>query len=84
MFSGIFISEVVHKSNRKLFGVFPSMFMSVGCLFTSLGGYLNDDDSWRSVAWAVAALPLLPLLPLLVLWESPFWLVEQGRTDEAK
>ena len=57
--------------------------MSFGCLFTSVVGYLTE--SWRSVAWVLAALPLAPLVTqAIVMKESPYWLVEQGRNEEAR
>ena len=55
---------------------------ALGSLFTYISGYLLL--SWRTVAW----LQLLPCLLLglsaLAVPDSPYWLVERGREDDAR
>ena len=58
-----------------------SVMFNLGCLFTYVSGYLGT--SWRMVAW----LQLLPTclfgVSVYFIPNSPFWLVEKGRENEA-
>jgi MFS transporter, putative metabolite:H+ symporter len=82
-----FLSEFVQKKHRGRFVGSLSGFFSFGFVFAALLGYFvvpRWRDGWRIVQ-VVTALPIL----MLLWWrrslpESPRWLVERGRSGEAR
>ena len=44
-------------------------------------GFLFD---WRTTCWICSCGPLLLSLAMWWCWETPYWLVEQGRGEEAR
>lgn len=44
-------------------------------------GYLL---AWRTMCWILCSQPILLAIAILAIKESPYWLVQQGRTEEAK
>ncbi len=59
----------------------PSTFFAVGLLLSWGPSYFL---SWRGLAF-LSALPAILLgLSLIPLYESPYWLVEAGKVDEAR
>jgi len=79
--STIFISEVVHPKVRGTLAVFPSMLLSIGMFITYLLGYLCS--SWRLICWILVFQPILTFLSMSLMKESPYWLVQNGRKEEA-
>src|SRR5438270_9104397 len=81
-----FLAEFVQRKHRGRFVGSLSGFFSFGFVFAALLGYFvvpRLPDGWRIVQIA-SALPIL----MLLWWrrslpESPRWLIERGRPDEA-
>ena len=44
----------------------------------------NDADAWSSLMWIVAAIAALMLICRIWFWESPVWLLNHGRKEEAE
>ena len=78
----VYNAEIAHPDMRGSLGTIIGNMFALGSLFTYLSAYLVT--SWRTVAW----LQLVPcaLLGLAVCFipNSPFWLVERGREEEAR
>ncbi|HME91741.1 MAG TPA: MFS transporter, partial [Myxococcaceae bacterium] len=81
-----FLAEFVQRKNRGRFVGSLSGFFSFGFVFAALLGYFvvpNSPIGWRIVQ-VVTALPIL----MLLWWrrslpESPRWLIQRGRSEEA-
>jgi putative MFS transporter len=81
-----FLAEFVQRKYRGRFVGSLSGFFSFGFVFAALLGYFlvpRSADGWRIVQIA-GALPIL----MLLWWrrslpESPRWLIQRGRTEEA-
>lgn len=78
---GIYVSETVHKSLRNAVGCLPSTFLAIGMLSNFIMGYFLH---WRMCALLSTTLPALSVVLMIVIPESPYWLVEQGRDEDAK
>ncbi|KAE8737292.1 hypothetical protein FOCC_FOCC017245, partial [Frankliniella occidentalis] len=80
-FTTLYISEVADKDIRGGLGALGTALASLGILLCyTMGAFLD----WRTHAWANCCLPVLPLALLFTLaTESPVWLRERGRDEEA-
>jgi len=76
----VFISECVHPSVRGYLGVFPSIFLAAGMFESYLLGYLVH---WRTICWVLCSQPVLMCGVVACIKESPYWLVQKGRKEEA-
>jgi MFS transporter, putative metabolite:H+ symporter len=82
-----FLAEFVQKKHRGRFVGSLSGFFSFGFVFAALLGYFvirRFDDGWR-IAQVISALPIV----MLLWWrrslpESPRWLIERGRSVQAR
>ena len=78
----VYNAEIAHPDMRGSLGTIMSNMFALGSIYTYLTGYFVT--SWRVVAW----LQMLPacLLGISVLFipDSPYWLVERGREEEAR
>ncbi|HEX3765613.1 MAG TPA: MFS transporter [Kofleriaceae bacterium] len=81
-----FLAEFVHKQHRGRFIGALAGFFSFGFVFAALLGYfvIPANNGWRLVQ-LVSALPIA----MLLWWrrslpESPRWLIERGRSAEAR
>jgi len=78
----VYNAEIAHPDMRGSLGTIASNMFALGSIYTYLTGYFVT--SWRVVAW----LQMLPacLLGISVLFipDSPYWLVERGREEEAR
>jgi len=82
-----FLAEFVQKEHRGRFIGSLSGFFSFGFVFAALLGYFvipASGDGWRIVQ-VISALPIV----MLLWWrrslpESPRWLIERGRSAEAR
>jgi len=78
----VLISEIVHPSIRGTLGVFPSIFISTGLFISFLLGYICE--SWRLICWILLFQPVLTFSLMFFIKESPYWLVQHNRQEEAK
>ena len=81
-FSGVYISETSHKSHRSSLGVMQALGVSVAFLSMYTADYLLS--SWRSIVLVGLVLPVLGTATMFWLPETPYWLLEQGREEEAR
>ena len=85
LMSGLLLTKYCHlkpTAFRGSIGTVISNMFTLGCLYTYVSSYFIA--SWRTVAW----LQLVPcaLLGLATFFapNSPYWLVERGREEEAR
>ena len=62
-------------------GVFQSIGASLGLLTSYLGGYFLH---WQTMVLLYLSVPSLALVGMLTLPETPHWLIDQGREEEAR
>ena len=78
----VYNAEIAHPDFRGSLGAIIGNMASLGSVYMYLTGYLVH--SWRTVAW----LQLLPVcifgLSVCFIPDSPYWLVERGRVDDAR
>jgi len=55
--------------------------LSAGMFLAYLLGYVLD--SWRTICWVLLFQPILSILTFTFIKESPYWLVQNGRKEEA-
>ncbi len=79
--AAVYKSEVSHKSLRNLFGALQSAFFSFGIIVASLLGYLSD---WRHMCYGLVAVPVLMSSAMAFQPETPYWLTQKGRDEEAR
>jgi len=77
----VLISECVHPSVRGYLGVFPSIFLAGGMFKSYLLGYLLH---WRTICWVLCLQPVIMCVVVACIKESPYWLVQKGRKEEAR
>lgn len=120
--TGVYISEVVHKSKRSQFGALQAVFLVIGIIaaqghyrelfniFCYRRSYENRIRNprkyhayvqslidityahqtcgyffpWRTTAKILAAIPLVSAVAILLFPETPYWLIENGRVEEAR
>ena len=58
-----------------------SVMFNLGCLFSYVSGY--QSTSWRMVAWVQLVPTCLFGVSVYFIPDSPFWLVEKGREEDA-
>ena len=71
-----------HKDWRGVTSSIYPVLMSFGILCTFSAGYFVPD--WRVLAALGAIPPTVFFICVLFMPESPYWLVEKGRNDEAR
>lgn len=79
------VQEYVPTRQRGLIGGIVTVFVPAGLLLGSvLSSTLGDEIGWRGLV-LIGALPaLFSLYIRTVVPESPRWLLQQGRTEEAR
>ena len=78
----VYNAEIAHPDMRGSLGTIIGNMYALGSLFTYLSGYFLA--SWRTVAW-LQLVPCAALgLAVSFIPNSPFWLVERGREEEAR
>ncbi|XP_060072919.1 organic cation transporter protein-like isoform X2 [Ylistrum balloti] len=87
-FSGTFITayvigvEIVGPSKRKYTGIINEIFFAFGeCCLAGIGYLVRD---WHYVEIIIAAPMILYLVYWWIIPESPRWLINKGRFDEAE
>ena len=81
-FPGIFIAEIAHASVRRNLGPFQSIGSSFG-IFLSYTA--TTFLPWRMCKLILGLAVILPAaFAILLCEETPHWLVNKGRIDEAR
>lgn len=81
----IFVSEIAPAQSRGFFGAFTQIMTNVGILLAqSLGYFYSRDSLWRNILAVGSVLGILEFLGLLLVPETPAWLAEHRRTNEAR
>ena len=77
---GAYISEITDKNMRKRLGLCQSLQVSMGYIISYCLGYFVG---WRLTCFVMVAITVLTSLLIHVLEETPYWLIEKGRQEEA-
>lgn len=81
----IYISEIAPPTARGLFGAFTQIMTNVGILLTqSIGYFLSKGSMWRVILVIAGLVGSMELLGLTLVPESPTWLAEHQRVNEAR
>ncbi|XP_003485020.1 facilitated trehalose transporter Tret1-2 homolog isoform X1 [Bombus impatiens] len=79
----VYSAEVSSPKWRSIMITWTSVSIAIGVLVVYIFGYIFKDD-WRMVALMCALFPLVStVLTLAVVLETPIWLRDRGRLDEA-
>ncbi|RAL13451.1 high-affinity glucose transporter [Aspergillus homomorphus CBS 101889] len=83
----VYQGECAPQNLRGVMAGTYNVFLMVGGLVAALIVYLcrhiTTDWAWRGVVVAQIAIPVLNWLSLPILPESPYWLMQRGRLEEA-
>ena len=78
----VYNAEIAHPDMRGSLGTIIGNMFTLGSLYTYTTSYFLS--SWRTVAW-LQLVPCAALgLSVCFIPNSPFWLVERGREEEAR
>ncbi len=81
----IYIAEVAPPTEKGLFGALTQIMINVGILIAQLLGYfLSKGSLWRIVLAVAGGIGLLQMAGLFLVPESPKWLVDHGRSPQAR
>ena len=75
-----YIAEISQPALRGSLAVMLGPLYSLGCLYTYLTDWLAED--WRTTAW-LQLLSVALMAAAVRMPESPHWLVQRGREEEA-
>ncbi|XP_066247969.1 facilitated trehalose transporter Tret1-like [Euwallacea similis] len=76
-----YASEISEPSLRGAIASTSTMFISLGVLLSfTLGTFLP----WRTVSLINAIIPLISIFTLMLLPETPFWLLNRNRVEDAQ
>ncbi|EFN78457.1 Sugar transporter ERD6-like 8 [Harpegnathos saltator] len=79
----VYVAEIAGPKWRGTMVTWTSISIALGVLIVYVFGYVFKDN-WRMVSLMCALFPLLSIaLTLLVIPESPLWLRDQNRPDDA-
>ncbi|XP_043598439.1 facilitated trehalose transporter Tret1-2 homolog isoform X1 [Bombus pyrosoma] len=79
----VYSAEVSSPKWRSIMITWTSVSIAIGVLVVYIFGYIFKDD-WRMVALMCALFPLVSaVLTLAIVLETPIWLRDRGRLDEA-
>ncbi|KOC67291.1 Facilitated trehalose transporter Tret1-2 like protein [Habropoda laboriosa] len=79
----VYSAEVASPKWRSTMVTWTSVAIAIGVLIVYVFGY-TFKDNWRTVALMCALFPLISIvLTLAVVPESPIWLRDRGRLEEA-
>ncbi|XP_011876592.1 PREDICTED: facilitated trehalose transporter Tret1-2 homolog isoform X3 [Vollenhovia emeryi] len=79
----VYVAEIAGPKWRGTMVCWTSVSIALGVLIVYIFGYIFKDD-WRLVALICALFPLCAIaLTLLVVPETPLWLRDQNRPEEA-
>ena len=76
----VYIAETAHPDGRATLSSFVGLFYSFGvCLLWILGYFFN----WQTLAFLATVPTLLSFVGFLILPDTPYWLVQNQRFEEA-
>jgi len=78
----VYNAEISHPDVRGSIGTVISNLFTLGCLYTYVSSYFIA--SWRTVAWVQLVPCVLLGVSCFFAPNSPYWLVERGREEEAR
>ena len=76
----VYIAETSSKELRSTMGNFVNISFNSGLIITYL---LSMMVTWRVLTWLTIIPPILTILMMLLLPETPYWLAEKNRSEEA-
>ena len=76
-----YISETVHPNMRASLITLPGFMIASGQLLAWILGYFIP---WRMIAYLMVILPILLTLLIMPLPETPYWLIEKNKIEEAR
>ena len=76
----VYIAETSSKELRSTMGNFVNISFNSGLIITYL---LSMMITWRVLTWLTIIPPILTILMMLLLPETPYWLAEKNRSEEA-
>ncbi|CAF4874038.1 unnamed protein product [Pieris macdunnoughi] len=77
----VYIKEISENSIRGHLGCWTSVFYTSGCFFTYV---IGDMLGYRTIIFICLSVPILSFLLFLALPESPSYLVQIGKIEEAE
>ena len=77
----VYISEISHKSLRNKLGALPSQFLAAGFLLSYILGYFTG---WRTTSLICSGVSMLAAFLSLLLPETPYWLIQHDRMQDAQ
>jgi sugar porter (SP) family MFS transporter len=85
--SPILLTEIAHPQHRARFTAVYNCLWNLGALFCSVIAfgtqYVKNDWSWKSVTLLQIVPSVIQLIFLFWIPESPRWLINKDRSDEA-
>ena len=78
----VYNAEIAHPDFRGSLGTIIGNMFALGSVYTYLSGYLIH--SWRTIAWLQLVPSCLLGISVIFVPDSPYWLVERGREEEAR
>ena len=78
----VYNAEIAHPDLRGSLGTILGNMFALGSVYTYVLGYFVQ--SWRTIAWCQMVPSCLLGLSVFFVPDSPYWLVEKGRYQEAK
>ena len=76
----VYIAETSSKELRSTLGNFANISFCLGLILTYS---LSIVVTWRTLAWILMIPPILTILMMLMVPETPYWLAEKNRLQDA-
>ena len=78
----VYNAEIAHEDLRGILATILGIMFSLGCMYTYVLGYFVQ--SWRTIALCQLVPCCLLGISVIFVPDSPYWLVEKGRFEDAK
>ena len=82
-----YLGEISPPLIRGTIGTTNQLTVTIGIVIVQLLGYKNilgGADTWQYLFFANFILPIIQFLTICTFPESPKWLVQKGRDEEAR
>ena len=81
-----YITEIAPAAKRGTYVSFYQVFVVIGIFVAYLANFIMSgwDNNWHWMLGVPIVFAIVDILMLFSLPESPRWLIQQGRSDEAK